>query len=152
MLVDLRNKGVNGKVTEIALDAAGITCNKNMVPFDEQPALVTSGIRLGTAAITTRGMKESDMETIAGFIDRAVQNTSSEEVLTSIKKDVYSFCSAFPLTRQLSHINNASNGFSPTGALQSGLDTLQSGAAVAAETFGTLLETVGSGIKTAFKK
>ncbi len=156
MLVDLRNKGVNGKVAEIALDAAGITCNKNMVPYDDQPALVTSGIRLGTAAITTRGMKEADMETIAGFLDRAVQNTSSEDALTAIKKDVYSFCAAFPLTRQLSHINNASNGFANStftgNVFSSGLDSLQTGAAVAAETMGTILETVGSGLKTAFKK
>jgi glycine hydroxymethyltransferase len=152
MLVDLRNKGVNGKVAEIALDAAGITCNKNMVPFDEQPPLVTSGIRLGTAAITTRGMKEADMEHIAAFIDRVVQNTSDEAVLKAVKKEVHNFCSPFPLTHQMPHADNAGNGFSPASVLQSGLESWQNGAAVAAETVGSLLETVGGGLKTAFKK
>ena len=74
MLIDLRNKNVNGKETEKALVKADITCNKNMVPFDDKSPFTTSGIRLGTAAITTRGLKENDMETIAGLISEVVDN------------------------------------------------------------------------------
>lgn len=88
MLVDLRNKGVNGKETEKALVRADITCNKNMVPFDDKSPFITSGIRLGTAAITTRGLKENDMETIAELISEVVDNIKSEEVLTSVRKKV----------------------------------------------------------------
>jgi glycine hydroxymethyltransferase len=153
MLVDLRNKGVTGKQAEIALDAAGITCNKNMVPYDDQPALVTSGIRLGTAAITTRGMVQSDMETIAGLIDRVIAATSDEANRKAVKNDVKALCAGFPLTSELPHINNAANGFlSGNPMLQSGLDRLQSGAAVAAETAGSLLEKIGGELKTAFNK
>uniref|UniRef100_UPI00289A80FB serine hydroxymethyltransferase n=1 Tax=Chryseobacterium sp. TaxID=1871047 RepID=UPI00289A80FB len=88
MLVDLRNKGVNGKETEKALVLADITCNKNMVPFDDKSPFTTSGIRLGTAAITTRGLKETDMDTIAGLISEVVDNIKNEEVLTSVRKKV----------------------------------------------------------------
>ena len=77
MLIDLRNKGVTGKATEQALVRAHITANKNMVPFDDKSPFTTSGIRLGTPAITTRGLKEADMETIADFIDRVVTNIDS---------------------------------------------------------------------------
>ncbi|KFC24592.1 serine hydroxymethyltransferase [Chryseobacterium sp. FH1] len=88
MLIDLRNKNVNGKETEKALVKADITCNKNMVPFDDKSPFTTSGIRLGTAAITTRGLKENDMETIAGLISEVVDNISNDEVLTSVRKKV----------------------------------------------------------------
>lgn len=88
MLIDLRNKNVNGKETEKALVKADITCNKNMVPFDDKSPFTTSGIRLGTAAITTRGLKENDMETIANLISEVVDNISNEEVLGSVKKKV----------------------------------------------------------------
>ena len=88
MLIDLRNKNVNGKETEKALVKADITCNKNMVPFDDKSPFTTSGIRLGTAAITTRGLKENDMETIAGLISEVVDHITNEEVLTSVKKKV----------------------------------------------------------------
>jgi glycine hydroxymethyltransferase len=88
MLIDLRNKNVNGKETEKALVKADITCNKNMVPFDDKSPFTTSGIRLGTAAITTRGLKEKDMETIAGLISEVVDNIQNEEVLISVKKKV----------------------------------------------------------------
>ena len=88
MLIDLRNKNVNGKETEKALVKADITCNKNMVPFDDKSPFTTSGIRLGTAAITTRGLKENDMETIAGLISEVVDNIQNEEVLASVKKKV----------------------------------------------------------------
>lgn len=88
MLIDLRNKNVNGKETEKALVKADITCNKNMVPFDDKSPFTTSGIRLGTAAITTRGLKENDMATIANLISEVVDNVANEEVLTSVRKKV----------------------------------------------------------------
>ena len=88
MLIDLRNKNVNGKETEKALVKADITCNKNMVPFDDKTAFTTSGIRLGTAAITTRGLKENDMETIAELISEVVDNLKNDTVLEGVKKNV----------------------------------------------------------------
>ncbi len=97
MLIDLRNKDLTGKQAENALDASGITCNKNAVPNDPKPPLVTSGIRLGTAAITTRGMKEDDMKTIAGFIDKVLMNEGKEDVYRQVNKEVKEFTSEFPL-------------------------------------------------------
>lgn len=88
MLIDLRNKNVNGKETEKALVKADITCNKNMVPFDDKSPFTTSGIRLGTAAITTRGLKEADMATIAGLISEVVDDINNTSVLESVKKKV----------------------------------------------------------------
>ncbi|WP_304343296.1 serine hydroxymethyltransferase [Chryseobacterium koreense] len=88
MLVDLRNKNVNGKETEKALVKADITCNKNMVPFDDKSPFTTSGIRLGTAAITTRGLKEKDMVTIAGLINDVVMNIKDETVISGVRKKV----------------------------------------------------------------
>ena len=85
MLVDLRNKGVNGKETEKALVKADITCNKNMVPYDDKSPFITSGIRLGTAAITTRGLLEKDMETIADLINEVVTNIKDEAVIAKVK-------------------------------------------------------------------
>ena len=97
MLVDLRNKNVNGKETEKALVKADITCNKNMVPFDDKSAFTTSGIRLGTAAITTRGLKENDMETIAGLINDVVMNLKDEAVISGVRKKVNELMDARPL-------------------------------------------------------
>jgi glycine hydroxymethyltransferase len=97
MLIDLRNKNVTGKQAENALDASGITCNKNAVPYDTQPPLVTSGIRLGAAAMTSRGMVEDDMRQIARFIDRVISNHGNEDVYASVKADVKTFCNAFAL-------------------------------------------------------
>ena len=97
MLIDLRNKNVTGKQAENALDASGITCNKNAVPYDTQPPLVTSGIRLGAAAMTSRSMKEDDMRQIARFINRVVSNFGNEDEYKSIKHDVQTFCRQFPL-------------------------------------------------------
>jgi glycine hydroxymethyltransferase len=97
MLIDLRNKNATGKQAENALDASGITCNKNAVPYDTQPPLVTSGIRLGTAAMTSRGMKEDDMRQIAQFIDRVVTNIGNEDVYKAVKGDVKTFCNGFAL-------------------------------------------------------
>ncbi|WP_120489291.1 serine hydroxymethyltransferase [Bergeyella cardium] len=88
MLIDLRNKGVNGKETEKALVKADITCNKNMVPFDDKSAFTTSGIRLGTAAITTRGLKENDMDTIAELISTVVDNLSNDTIIAEVKSKV----------------------------------------------------------------
>lgn len=88
MLIDLRSKNVNGKETEKALVKADITCNKNMVPFDDKSPFTTSGIRLGTAAITTRGLKVNDMATIANLISEVVDDIKDENVLLSVRKKV----------------------------------------------------------------
>ena len=88
ILIDLRNKGVNGKETEKALVKADITCNKNMVPFDDKSAFTTSGIRLGTAAITTRGLKETDMDTIADLISTVVDNINNETIISEVRAKV----------------------------------------------------------------
>jgi len=97
MLIDLRNKNVTGKQAESALDKAGITVNKNAVPFDTQPPLITSGIRIGTPAMTTRGMKEEEMKIIAEFIDRVISNINNEDVIKKVKQEVKEFTSRFPL-------------------------------------------------------
>lgn len=96
-LVDLRNKNVNGKETENALVKADITCNKNMVPYDDKSAFTTSGIRLGTAAITTRGMKENDMDGIAELISRVVDNLENESLLKEVRKEVNTMMDGLPL-------------------------------------------------------
>ena len=97
MLIDLRNKGVTGKVAEKALELADITANKNMVPFDDKSPFVTSGIRFGTAAITTRGLKEEDMERIVRWIDRILQQPDSEKEAAAVKAEVNEFMSSWPL-------------------------------------------------------
>lgn len=97
ILVDLRNKGVNGKETEKALVKADITCNKNMVPFDDKSAFVTSGIRLGTPAVTTRGLVESDMDTIADLVLKVVENINDDNVLNEVKGHVHDLMSHRPL-------------------------------------------------------
>src|SRR5690606_7422856 len=88
MLIDLRNKNITGKEAENTLVKAEITCNKNMVPFDDKSPFTTSGIRLGTAAVTTRGLKENDMQTIADLIDEALINKENETVLESVAEKV----------------------------------------------------------------
>lgn len=97
MLVDLTKKELSGKKIENALGAAAITVNKNMIPFDTKSPFVTSGIRIGTPAVTTRGMRENEMKLIAGFIDRAIKNSDKEDELKSIRKEVGELCSKFPL-------------------------------------------------------
>ena len=89
MLIDLRNKNITGKDAELALVKAEITANKNMVPFDDKSPFVTSGIRVGTAAITTRGLKEDEMETIVDLIDRVINNYQDEAVLAEVAKEVH---------------------------------------------------------------
>jgi glycine hydroxymethyltransferase len=98
MLVDVKTGvGLNGKIAEEALDKAGITVNKNGIPFDTEKPTVTSGIRIGTPAVTTRGMKEAEMKVIADFIVRALHAASDEGKLAEIKKEVKDFCAKFPL-------------------------------------------------------
>ena len=97
MLIDLTNKGVTGKQAENALGEAGITVNKNMVPFDERSPFVTSGIRIGTPAATTRGMKESEMKKIAELINKVIDNIDEKKVLLDVKENIKKLCSEFPL-------------------------------------------------------
>ncbi|MEO8879071.1 MAG: serine hydroxymethyltransferase, partial [Gemmatimonadaceae bacterium] len=97
MLVDLRSKGVTGKVAEKVLGEAGITVNKNTVPKETQSPFVTSGVRLGTPAVTTRGMKEEEMARIAKFIDRALAAAEDASSLAKIKQEVKEMTNAFPL-------------------------------------------------------
>ncbi|QQR97615.1 MAG: serine hydroxymethyltransferase [Sphingobacteriales bacterium] len=97
MLIDLRNKNITGKEAEFALGVADITVNKNMVPFDDKSPFVTSGIRVGTAAITTRQFKEQDCEQIVDWIDEILQNKDNTDLLLDIKKKVNQFTEDFPL-------------------------------------------------------
>ena len=97
VLVDVFSKGITGKVAEAALGAAGITVNKNAIPFDQNPPMVASGVRLGTSAVTTRGMGEAQMDEIAGFISRALASPEDGAALTTIKKEVEQLCRKFPL-------------------------------------------------------
>ena len=97
MLIDLRNKGVTGKAAEQALVRAHITANKNMVPFDDKSPFTTSGIRLGASAITTRGLKEADMETITDFIDRVVTNIDSDTHIKAVGDEVVKMMQDRPL-------------------------------------------------------
>lgn len=97
MLIDLRNKGVSGKAAEAALGKAGITINKNMVPFDDKSPFITSGIRLGTAAITTRGLKEADMLTIAEMIDTVLVKYEDDVVLSKVHDQVKALMAQYPL-------------------------------------------------------
>jgi len=101
LLVDLTNKGVSGKDAAITLDKAGITVNKNLIPFDTKPASVTSGIRLGTPAVTTRGMKEAQMEFIADSIARVINNFGSASAIANVKKELKKLTGRFPLYKDL---------------------------------------------------
>ncbi|MEQ8555817.1 MAG: serine hydroxymethyltransferase [Cyclobacteriaceae bacterium] len=97
MLIDLRSKGLTGKDAENALIKADITVNKNMVPFDEQSPFITSGMRIGTAAVTTRGLKEEDMKKIVNYIDEVLVNRDNESKVSSIKSEINSWMSKYPL-------------------------------------------------------
>ncbi|HXG72401.1 MAG TPA: serine hydroxymethyltransferase [Gemmatimonadaceae bacterium] len=101
MLVDLRNKNITGKVAEKSLDAAGITVNKNTVPKETQSPFVTSGIRLGTPAVTTRGMGEAEMEKIAALIERVIARADDQAVAVSVREEVLDLTSRFPLYKSL---------------------------------------------------
>jgi len=97
MLVDLTPKDITGKDAETALDAAGITVNKNSIPYDQKPPVITSGIRLGTPIVTTRGMREPEMKIIGDLICEVLANGKSPEKLAAIKKRTKDFCAGFPL-------------------------------------------------------
>jgi glycine hydroxymethyltransferase len=97
MLVDVFSKGITGKVAEASLDKAGITVNKNAIPFDQNPPMVASGIRIGTPAVTTRGMCEAEMETIGELITRALDTPEDDRALGMIRVEVESLCRKFPL-------------------------------------------------------
>jgi len=97
LLLDLTSRGLTGKVAEEALGQAGITVNKNAIPFDREKPTVTSGIRIGTPAVTTRGMGPDDMTTIAGFMDRALTSVGNDVVLQSLREEVGEFCRGFSL-------------------------------------------------------
>jgi glycine hydroxymethyltransferase len=97
MLVDVFSKGLTGKVAEAALGKAGITVNKNAIPFDQNPPMVASGIRIGTPAITSRGMREREMDTIAGFVARALASPEDDDALRAVRHEVEALCRTFPL-------------------------------------------------------
>jgi glycine hydroxymethyltransferase len=97
MLVDVFSKGLTGKVAEAALGKAGITVNKNAIPFDQNPPMVASGIRIGTPAITSRGMRETEMDTIGELIARALASPDDERALGAIRDEVEALCRKFPL-------------------------------------------------------
>ena len=101
ILIDLSNKGVSGKAAEKTLERAGITVNKNMVPFDKRSPFITSGIRLGTPAITTRGMGKGEMKKIVQFIDQILNDIENDTIVENVKLDVKSLCKFFPLYREL---------------------------------------------------
>lgn len=101
MLIDLRNKNITGKKAQETLDKAHITLNKNAVPFDDKSPFVTSGIRVGVPAVTTRGMKEADMETVVQFIDKVLMNADDASVISAVRSEVKSFMEQFPLYPEL---------------------------------------------------
>jgi len=97
LLIDLSETPVTGKVAETALDEAGITVNKNTVPNEKRSPFVTSGIRIGTPALTTRGMKENEMKKIAGWISEVLKNPENSEIKTKIRHQVEELCESFPV-------------------------------------------------------
>ena len=101
VLIDLTNKGITGKVAEKSLEKAGIAVNKNMVPFDEKSPFITSGIRIGTPAITTRGMGKDDMKKIVSLIDIVINNPNDDHKIDSVKAEVNELCKFFPLYPEL---------------------------------------------------
>ena len=101
ILIDLSNKAMTGKVAENALEKAGITVNKNMVPFDERSPFITSGIRIGTPAITTRGMSQDDMVKIVALIDAIIEKPDDEDNIVRVKAEVKDLCASFPLYSDL---------------------------------------------------
>src|SRR3989440_9574843 len=97
MLVDVFSKGITGKLAESALGKAGMTVNKNAIPFDQNPPMVASGVRIGTPAVTTRGMKEAEMDAIAEFITRALKTPEDDRALGMVRTEVEALCQKFPL-------------------------------------------------------
>ncbi len=105
ILMDLTRKGITGKEAEGALGQAGIVVNKNSVPFDKRGPRITSGLRLGTPAMTTRGMKEDEMKIIAGFIRKVLENRGSDNILTEVREAVLDLCSGFPIYQHMEEDN-----------------------------------------------
>jgi glycine hydroxymethyltransferase len=101
ILIDLTNKNISGKAAEKALEEAGITVNKNMVPFDTRSPMITSGIRIGTSALTTRGMKGDEMKAIAKLIDQVISNADDENVKRATKEEIRRLCEQFPLYQEI---------------------------------------------------
>ena len=101
MLIDLRNKNITGKKAQETLDKAGITLNKNAVPFDDKSPFVTSGMRVGVPAITTRGMKEEDMKDVVNLVDKGLMNADDTKIITSVRRDVADLMNKFPLYPEL---------------------------------------------------
>ncbi|MEO8415418.1 MAG: serine hydroxymethyltransferase [Ginsengibacter sp.] len=101
MLIDLRNKNITGKKAQETLDKAGITLNKNAVPFDDKSPFVTSGIRVGVPAITTRGMKEKDMSDVVDLVDKILMNLDDDKIITTVKNEVVELMDTFPLYPEL---------------------------------------------------
>jgi glycine hydroxymethyltransferase len=97
MLVDLRPKGVTGKAAQAALDLAGITTNKNMIPFDPAKPFVTSGLRLGTPAVTTRGFGPDEMRRVAGWMTRVIENIEDEDEIAQVRSEVREMAGSFPV-------------------------------------------------------
>jgi glycine hydroxymethyltransferase len=97
MLVDVFSKGITGKAAEAALDKAGITVNKNAIPFDQNPPMTASGIRVGTPAVTTRGLREPDMDLVGELIVRALKTPDDDAALAMIRTEVERLCRKFPL-------------------------------------------------------
>ena len=103
VLMDLSNKGISGKAAEKALEKAGITANKNMVPFDQRSPFITSGIRVGTPAITTRNMGSNEMKKIASFINTVVTDADNDDTIQNVKSQVKELCDLFPIYEESSH-------------------------------------------------
>jgi glycine hydroxymethyltransferase len=101
MLIDLRNKNITGKKAQETLDRAHITLNKNAVPYDDKSPFVTSGIRVGVPAITTRGLNEGHMQTVVDLIDRVLMNIDDENTIKAVAGDVHHFMAGFPLYPEL---------------------------------------------------
>ena len=101
LLVNLSNKDITGQEAEVTLEAAGLTVNKNAIPFDTKSRFVTGGIRIGTPAVTSRGLKEKDMNCIAGWINRAIENSGNEQEINRIRSEVRELCKRFPLYPEL---------------------------------------------------
>jgi glycine hydroxymethyltransferase len=97
MLIDLRNKNISGKKAENTLVKADITLNKNMVPYDDKSPFITSGIRIGVPAITTRGLRQGDMQQVVNWLDRVLLSPDDEVVIATVKGEVNEFMKAFPL-------------------------------------------------------
>jgi len=103
ILIDLSNKDLTGKYVEHRLESAGITTNKNMVPFDQKSPMVTSGVRIGTPALTTRGMKIDEMGIISSMIDKVISNIDDDIVIKEVRQEVFELCNDFPLNEELDH-------------------------------------------------